>query len=728
MPYPIRFTDTSKTPIDVPDQQLDQRLSISFIGKNYPSYSQAIGENFLHLLENFAGPIAPLITKSVAGQLWYDSTNSQLKVFDGVSYTPAGSVFKSFTAPINKKVGDLWVDLTNKQFKFWSGVDWILIGPQFSEGSNSGPLIDTILDTLNIAKIVIRFVVGGETIIILSKEKFVPKLTIDGFVEINPGINLSSKVFGVGTSNVANKFWGTAEKASALLIGNNTIDATKFLRSDTSGSTDYKFSIRSDEGLSLGVNNNVSFSTNAAGELTIFNNTSGASINFKTYTNPNVNSVLSLIGNKVGINNINPIKNLDLIGNARFSDTLEINSTTDIANTPTTTNLAGALVVSGGVSVAKKLYVGSDINIDGSTKSKNIIPKAASTYNLGDTTTPYNRVYADVVGNQAGTTQFYGNFSGVYTGNISGTASQLSNKTTFSIAGDVKTTPGGTVLFDGADGGLSKIFTVEIDPTFLNDKSEITTANSTGLDIFLVIQDNTIKKTTRSQMFARIATIPVGTVFPFAGSEPPNGYLLCDGAEVLRSVYPELYNVIGGTYNVGTLVGAGTFKIPDFRGRLALGRDTMFNNISVPQSLSSYTGFSGTIQTSLISSTVTTITGLSSISNLITGQFLSKTGGTGAFGGITTILSIDSPTQITISCADPYTAGSISFTATTSSTFVTTPTTAADRVSNSFADSLGGTLTENAYELPINNVVANTGIKSPFMTVNYIIFTGRFRS
>lgn len=725
MPYTINFTDTSKPPVIVPDQQLDQRLSISFVGKNYPAYSQAIGENFLHLLENFAGSIAPVTTKSVIGQLWYDSANSQLKVFDGQTYSPAGSMFKSFTPPVNKKVGDLWIDLTNKQLKFWSGADWVLIGPQFSQGTNSGPVIDNVLDTLNVSRTIIRLVVGGETIILLSKEKFIPKLTIEGYTEINPGVNLSSKIFVTGVSN---KLWGTAEKATALLVGNTTVDSTKFLRSDTSGSIDYKFSIRNDDGLSLGLNNNISLTTNTAGEFTVFNNTNGASINFKTYISPNSVTVLTLNGNKVGINNLNPLKTLDVVGNSRISDTLEIGSTTDIASTPTPTNLSGALTVAGGLSIGKKLYVGTDVNIDGSTSSKTITPKSASIYNLGDTNKPYNRVYADIVGNQAGTTQFYGNFSGIYTGNISGTASQLSNTTIFSITGDVKTVSTGTVSFDGASGGVNKVFDVEIDPTFLNDKSEITVSTALPSDTFLVIQNNTVKKTSRSQLFSRIATVPIGTIFPFAGSEPPNGYLLCDGAEILRSLYPELYNIIGGTYNTGILVGAGTFKLPDLRGRLALGRDNMFNNISVPQSSSPFTGFSGTIQTSLVSATQTIITGLNSITNLVVGQFLSKVSGIGAFGGITTISSIDSSTQITINNAENYTPGSISFTATTSSTFVTTPQAAADRVANSFADSLGGVLAENSFELPINSVVSNTGIKSPFMTVNYIIFTGRFTS
>ena len=90
MPYNIPFTDTAANPdpITVPDQALNNYdTSLTFVGKNFPGYAQSIGANFLHLLENFAGPTAP--STPIKGQIWYDTgTNSsparpQLKVFDG---------------------------------------------------------------------------------------------------------------------------------------------------------------------------------------------------------------------------------------------------------------------------------------------------------------------------------------------------------------------------------------------------------------------------------------------------------------------------------------------------------------------------------------------------------------------------------------------------------------------------------------------------------------------
>jgi len=61
---------------------------------------------------------------------------------------------------------------------------------------------------------------------------------------------------------------------------------------------------------------------------------------------------------------------------------------------------------------------------------------------------------------------------------------------------------------------------------------------------------------------------PTGTVESFAGTVAPDGWLLCNGSNVLRSAYPVLFNVIGTTYGVGD--GATTFTLPDMRGRISV--------------------------------------------------------------------------------------------------------------------------------------------------------------
>lgn len=47
------------------------------------------------------------------------------------------------------------------------------------------------------------------------------------------------------------------------------------------------------------------------------------------------------------------------------------------------------------------------------------------------------------------------------------------------------------------------------------------------------------------------AVVPVGTVLDFAGTNPPQYYLLCNGQEVSRTDYAELFDVIGTTWGAG---------------------------------------------------------------------------------------------------------------------------------------------------------------------------------
>ena len=65
---------------------------------------------------------------------------------------------------------------------------------------------------------------------------------------------------------------------------------------------------------------------------------------------------------------------------------------------------------------------------------------------------------------------------------------------------------------------------------------------------------------------------PVGTVITFAGTTAPQGYLLCDGRAVSRTVYSELFSVIGTTYGPGD--GSSSFNLPDIIDRFIQGKNT----------------------------------------------------------------------------------------------------------------------------------------------------------
>lgn len=62
----------------------------------------------------------------------------------------------------------------------------------------------------------------------------------------------------------------------------------------------------------------------------------------------------------------------------------------------------------------------------------------------------------------------------------------------------------------------------------------------------------------------------VGTIAAYGGATPPVGALLCNGAEVSRTTYADLFSVVGTAYGAGD--GATTFNLPDLRQRFPLGK------------------------------------------------------------------------------------------------------------------------------------------------------------
>lgn len=57
---------------------------------------------------------------------------------------------------------------------------------------------------------------------------------------------------------------------------------------------------------------------------------------------------------------------------------------------------------------------------------------------------------------------------------------------------------------------------------------------------------------------------PAGSILAYAGTDAPEGWLLCDGAEVSREDYALLFSLIGTAFGEGN--GSSTFNLPDMRG------------------------------------------------------------------------------------------------------------------------------------------------------------------
>jgi microcystin-dependent protein len=63
---------------------------------------------------------------------------------------------------------------------------------------------------------------------------------------------------------------------------------------------------------------------------------------------------------------------------------------------------------------------------------------------------------------------------------------------------------------------------------------------------------------------------PVGSILSYAGITAPNGWLLCDGSEINKTTYSNLYSVVGTLY--GASVNPNNFKLPNLVNRIPVGK------------------------------------------------------------------------------------------------------------------------------------------------------------
>jgi len=579
MPYIVNFTDKdNKLPITVYDNTSSTDTSLTFPGRNVTGYGQTIAENFLALLENFAKESQP--SNPVEGQLWYNTADGVLQIWDSTTWKAASNIQKGGVEPPTEqsKVGELWVDTTNQQLYVYSGTRWILVGPNFSTGLRSGPIVEAVIDSDNVSRVVLIFYVEDTPIIIFSKDSFTPKISISGFVTIKSGLNITENDVGLG--GFPTKIYGAATSAEALIVADVEIPANKFLRSDIVNTTEFGINIRNNQGITLGVDGTFSLTTSEIASK-IYNSAPGSSIDLQVNQDGIPSTVLRVIGNTVGINILSPDEALHVDGNIKTNGSLILTDTTASSNFNN-----GTFRTSGGAAIAKNLLVGDGLKVVGTSEVDNLQPATTDFYDSGTALKRWNVVRTK--------TLIAETIEGVLTGNIVGNASTATNlkfTTTFKMEGDV-TAP--NIQFDGQVGGNTKTFTTTLTSGLISSKSEPFPNISVKEDTVLIYRPGTgLIKETRDTFVADLA-VPIGAILPYAGAEAPYGYLLCDGSEVERSKFGDLFDIIGTTYSgASPLVGVSTFRLPDLRGRFPLGKDNMDNAGTVPNSLGGYVDAGG---------------------------------------------------------------------------------------------------------------------------------------
>jgi hypothetical protein len=240
MAYQVNKTDGTIV-ATVADGQLDQlSTDLTLIGKNYSGFGEALNENFIKLLENFANTSRP--TNPIRGQIWFDVSELKLKVYNGSEFLPVSSATVSNTQPATLAIGDLWFNNLDAQLYFFDGTNPLLLGPAYSTTQGlSGLKVESILDTLNQTKVITSLYNNGILLGIFAKDSFTPKTAITGFNgSVQPGFNagtLAGIKFNVTCTNAENL--GGAE-------------ATTYVRRDTSNTIAGQVRITTDLGIVVG--------------------------------------------------------------------------------------------------------------------------------------------------------------------------------------------------------------------------------------------------------------------------------------------------------------------------------------------------------------------------------------------------------------------------------------------------------------------------------------------
>ena len=317
MAYTINKTDGTVLTTIV-DATLDETTNLGLPGKGYNNYGEVQNENYVKLLENFAEVTADAPSKPLIGQLFYDRTLDQMKVYDGTQFKAVAGTIISSTEPTFGAQGDLWFSTGTTQVYVYTGSIWQLVGPQGALAT--GAVSDTIIDTTGTAQDVVKLLVDNNLVGIVSDIEFTPQTTLAGYATVKKGITL-------GTNITDNKFQGTATDTDAL----GGIAAANYLRSNVADTMTGTLTISNDASLILGADNDMVFSQ-AGADFTLSNTSSDGDIILRVNDGGVTTTAMTIDGATASVDIPN---NLTVDGT---TTTVTMSATTSVASPTIKTN------------------------------------------------------------------------------------------------------------------------------------------------------------------------------------------------------------------------------------------------------------------------------------------------------------------------------------------------------------------------------------------------------
>ena len=256
MAYKLNKTNGSLL-VDLIDGTIDiNSTSLTLVGRNYTGYGEAFNENFIKLLENFSNSNSP--SNPILGQLWWDTGEARLKVYEGTVFKAVGGPFVQKEQP-NMVAGDLWMDNVNHQLYYYDGTDLTLAGPIYKTGQGeTGFRIESVLDTQDRSRTLASLYLGNGTdgttsrVAVISNVEFTPAVgyTINGITgNIKKGINIIDKDNFI--------LEGTSDAAKALIKADGTkVGADNFVSATTDNVVTGSLTVSNSAGITIGPNAN----------------------------------------------------------------------------------------------------------------------------------------------------------------------------------------------------------------------------------------------------------------------------------------------------------------------------------------------------------------------------------------------------------------------------------------------------------------------------------------
>jgi len=214
-------------------------------------------------------------------------------VYNGTTFKVISASTASPTAPTSNVAGDLWFDTVNGQLKVYNGSTFILVGPASTSGQGtSGAVVTTVTDNTSVDHVVVQLYVNNTIVAIVSKDAtFTPQVAITGFATIGPGIQLSSTVSSA-------LFRGTSTDAQLL----DGIDSTGFLSSTSNDTTSGTLGILNDTGLTVGVDQDFQAQVITANSAVILRNqTQNANLSIRVNAGGTDTAAISINGTNAQI-------------------------------------------------------------------------------------------------------------------------------------------------------------------------------------------------------------------------------------------------------------------------------------------------------------------------------------------------------------------------------------------------------------------------------------------